>query len=323
MGQKINPTSFRLGVNQEWNSVWASSGAIDNLSYSNPLTQDILIRKLIHGMIPLKEAYISNIHIKRNIKAIKPSEERYNPYQHSTLEVTIDLYIFQKVILDYLEELLLDNKNDLIELTKIKECITSSTFELPLSDEKMIQNLGKQWTRQLENKIKRYLKIRIERDVPQKNIVILIRNQIQLGSNYSDRESHFLQMGFLDVNSQMIAFWMKQEIEKGKGIRELLKKIEKAFYDSRNRVSLDTKKYRFVSDGVKISCSGRFLLMDNEKRRNKMARRMTFQKGVIALTTVTNLVNYSSDVAYTLDGTTGIKAWISYSNSIKKIRIGF
>ena len=38
---------------------------------------------------------------------------------------------------------------------------------------------------------------------------------------------------------------------------------------------------------------------------------------------VTNLVNYSSDVAYTLDGTTGIKAWISYSNSIKKIRIGF
>jgi len=54
-----------------------------------------------------------------------------------------------------------------------------------------------------------------------------------------------------------------------------------------------------------------------------MARRMTFQKGVIALTTVTNLVNYSSDVAYTLDGTTGIKAWISYSNSIKKIRIGF
>jgi len=199
----------------------------------------------------------------------------------------------------------------------------ATTFELPLSDEKMIQNLGKQWTKQLEGKIKRYLKIRIERDVPQKNIVILIRNQIQLGSNYSERESHFLQMAFLDVNSQMLAFWMKQEIEKGKGIRELLKKIEKAFYDSRNRISLDTKKYKFVADGIKISCSGRFLLMDNEKRRNKMARRMTFQKGVIALTTVTNLVNYSSDVAYTLDGTTGIKAWISYSNSIKKIRIGF
>merc|ERR1712070_431268 len=43
MGQKINPNSFRIGINRMWYSLWYSKG----INYRDKLYNDIKIRDLI------------------------------------------------------------------------------------------------------------------------------------------------------------------------------------------------------------------------------------------------------------------------------------
>ena len=59
MGQKINPTGFRLGINQTWDSRWyANTG-----EYGVLLHEDLAIRKYL--MDELKQAAVSKIVIER------------------------------------------------------------------------------------------------------------------------------------------------------------------------------------------------------------------------------------------------------------------
>lgn len=59
MGQKINPTGFRLGINQTWDSRWyANTG-----EYGVLLHEDLAIRKYL--MEELKLAAVSKIVIER------------------------------------------------------------------------------------------------------------------------------------------------------------------------------------------------------------------------------------------------------------------
>jgi small subunit ribosomal protein S3 len=59
MGQKINPTGFRLGINQTWDSRWyANTG-----EYGVLLHEDLAIRKYL--MEELKQAAVSKIVIER------------------------------------------------------------------------------------------------------------------------------------------------------------------------------------------------------------------------------------------------------------------
>ncbi|BDA84796.1 30S ribosomal protein S3 [Aureimonas sp. SA4125] len=59
MGQKINPTGFRLGINQTWDSRWyANTG-----EYGILLHEDLAIRKFL--MEELKQAAVSKIVIER------------------------------------------------------------------------------------------------------------------------------------------------------------------------------------------------------------------------------------------------------------------
>ncbi|KQT48645.1 30S ribosomal protein S3 [Aureimonas sp. Leaf454] len=59
MGQKINPTGFRLGINQTWDSRWyANTG-----EYGKLLHEDLAIRKYL--MDELKQAAISKVVIER------------------------------------------------------------------------------------------------------------------------------------------------------------------------------------------------------------------------------------------------------------------
>lgn len=63
MGQKVNPTAFRLGVIKGWDSAW-----FDTKSYADKLVEDNKIRKYIYARIP--KGGISKIVIERTLKRI-------------------------------------------------------------------------------------------------------------------------------------------------------------------------------------------------------------------------------------------------------------
>lgn len=59
MGQKINPTGFRIGVISNWSSRWFATKA----KYSEMLAEDLKVRKLL--MNKLKPAGIGSVEIER------------------------------------------------------------------------------------------------------------------------------------------------------------------------------------------------------------------------------------------------------------------
>jgi len=61
MGQKVNPISYRLGVNKTWDSKWYASK-----DYATYLNKDLKIREFLEKK--LKEAAVASIIIERNKK---------------------------------------------------------------------------------------------------------------------------------------------------------------------------------------------------------------------------------------------------------------
>ncbi len=61
MGQKTNPTGFRLGITKNWESNW-----YDDKSYGGKLQEDLMVRNYIRNR--LKKAGISKIIIERTPK---------------------------------------------------------------------------------------------------------------------------------------------------------------------------------------------------------------------------------------------------------------
>ena len=61
MGQKVNPVSYRLGVNKTWDSKWYASK-----DYATYLNKDLKIREFLEKV--LKEAAVASIIIERNKK---------------------------------------------------------------------------------------------------------------------------------------------------------------------------------------------------------------------------------------------------------------
>lgn len=64
MGQKVRPFSFRLGVTQNWKSIWFAG----NKNYARLLKQDIFIRSYLENR--LKNFGVSSIKIERLAKKI-------------------------------------------------------------------------------------------------------------------------------------------------------------------------------------------------------------------------------------------------------------
>jgi len=65
MGQKINPTLLRLGINKETESVWFANGK----TYVDFLQEDIVIRSYIHKR--LNDKMISRVKISRKTSSIQ------------------------------------------------------------------------------------------------------------------------------------------------------------------------------------------------------------------------------------------------------------
>lgn len=63
MGQKVNPISFRIGINKTWDSRWFAAK-----HYGNQLIQDVKIRSHINS---LKNGEVSKVVIERSAKKVK------------------------------------------------------------------------------------------------------------------------------------------------------------------------------------------------------------------------------------------------------------
>jgi len=64
LGQKTNPVGFRLSVNKGWNSIWFA----EKNNFSEPLKEDVNIRKYISYRLP--NAGISKVEINRTSKKV-------------------------------------------------------------------------------------------------------------------------------------------------------------------------------------------------------------------------------------------------------------
>lgn len=64
MGQKVNPTGFRLGVNQNWRSQWFAS----KQDYADKLLNDIKVRNFVREK--LTSAGVAELYIKRFVKKV-------------------------------------------------------------------------------------------------------------------------------------------------------------------------------------------------------------------------------------------------------------
>ena len=62
MGQKINPTGFRLSVSRNWSSRWYAS----NRDFAGMLAEDIKVREYLK--LKLKSAAVSRVLIERPAK---------------------------------------------------------------------------------------------------------------------------------------------------------------------------------------------------------------------------------------------------------------
>ena len=65
MGQKVNPTGFRVGIIKDWNSKWYA----DSKNFADYLVEDQKIRKFLKKKLYL--AGISKIEIERTAKTVK------------------------------------------------------------------------------------------------------------------------------------------------------------------------------------------------------------------------------------------------------------
>nr|AGH24405.1 ribosomal protein S3 [Reclinomonas americana ATCC 50284] len=274
MGQKVNPISLRIGVNQLWDSRWSH-----DKKYTKYLEQDLSIRSFIEDLCNYQEILIGKLSIWRscsmdsltiNIKEVK--------------NVKPNLFIYFQMYVPY--KTYSNNKEQ-----------------------------KQEWLMNLENTIYSYLEDRFRNSF---TLSLLIDPIFEEGSmdykrtkQKNEIDSVFnndLVKWLLNKDCLMISQWIANEFQKRKGLKEVCKTIEKCF-DSIKTEGIDLK-YRL--DGIKITCSGRFKMTDNEKRRNKMARIKTFKKGQIPLQTLSKYINYHMATAYTPDGTSGIKIWISY-----------
>ena len=63
MSQKVNPVSYRMGINKTWDSSWYSKYKPRGIILSK-LHKDLLLRKYISGVLERFGILVSNIYIK-------------------------------------------------------------------------------------------------------------------------------------------------------------------------------------------------------------------------------------------------------------------
>lgn len=286
MGQKVNPISLRIGVNQIWDSRWSH-----DQKYTRYLEQDLSIRSFIEDLCHFQEIFVGKISIWRSC---------------SINSLKVDL-------------------KELKEINVVKpNLLIYSQIYVPYKKHSTNKEQKQEWLTNLENTIHNYFEDRFRNSFTLSLIIDPIfeentgdSKRLKQRSETDFTFNNDLIKWLLNKDCLMISQWIANEFQKKKGLKEVCRTVEKCF-DYIKTESIDLK-YRL--DGIKITCSGRFKMTDNEKRRNKMARVKTFKKGQIPLQTLSKHINYHMATAYTPDGTSGIKVWISYE-PIKVLNAG-
>jgi len=274
MGQKINPTSLRIGINQTWDSRWSH-----DKNYTRYFEQELLIRSFIEDLCTYQDLFIGKLYIWRacslsNLSTDFAIKQHANPYLH----IYFQLYV---------------------------------PYKVHVSKTNWTQK--QEWINNIQNTIQNHLEDSLDNTY---NISV-IADPIFEETNNDTRQSKSRSEGslnndlikwLLNKDCLMISQWIAKEFQRRKGLKELCKNIEKSI----DYIQENSKNVKFNINGIKITCSGMFKLTDNEKRRTKMERVKTFKKGQIPLQTLSKHINYHAATAYTQDGTSGIKVWISY-----------
>lgn len=276
MGQKINPVSLRVGINQLWDSRWAHS-----LKYPQYFKQDLLVRGFIEDLctyqdlIPGKCAVWRISRLEGLSNAFK-SKDIIKPY----------LLIYCQVFVPYKVHSSLNNWAQKQEWkTNIEKTIhhhIDDSFNYAYNIGLLVDAIYEENTPNIKRG-----KIKTDNELGLNNDVV---------------------KWLLNKDCAFIAQWIANSFQRRKGMKEICKTIDKCI----DYIQEEQKDTKYKLNGIKITCSGRFKLTDNEKRRNKMARIKTFKKGQVPLQTLKRHINYHTATAYTPDGTSGIKVWISY-----------
>lgn len=274
MGQKINPTSLRIGINQTWDSRWSH-----DKNYSHYFEEEVVIRSFIEDLCTYQELFVGKVYIWRassleGISTIFGKSQQVKPY----------IYLYFQCYVPY-----------------------------RIHANKTNWNQKQEWVSNLENTVQSHLE-----DYLNNSYSISVLADAIFEETSSDFKqgrvkgegslNNDLIKWLLNKNSLMISQWIAKEFQKRRGLKELCKNIEKCL----DYIQENKRNSKYVINGIKITCSGMFKLTDNEKRRTKMARVKTFKKGQIPLQTLSKHIDYHAATAYTPDGTSGIKVWISY-----------
>lgn len=276
MGQKINPVSLRVGLNQLWDSRWTHS-----LKYTQYFKQDLLVRNFIEDLCNYQDLMLGKCAVWRvssleGLSYLFGKKEQVKPY----------LLVYSQVYVPY----------------KVHSTQTNWAQK-------------QEWKKTFEDTISKHLDDYFNNAY---NIGLLVDAIFEEGGHSVKRTKGKAdgELGFnsdvvkwlLNKDCAFIAQWIANSFQRRKGMKEICKTIDKCM----DYIQEEQKDTKFKLSGIKITCSGRFKLTDNEKRRNKMARIKTFKKGQVPLQTLKRHINYHTATAYTADGTSGIKVWISY-----------
>nr|YP_007890715.1 ribosomal protein S3 [Jakoba libera]AGH24209.1 ribosomal protein S3 [Jakoba libera] len=217
------------------------------------------------------------------------------------------------------------NSTENIQMNPNQDNIEKSSEDLKeksvnSSTSTLVQQSHDAWIAKVTTSIQSCIKKQVEPSLDLSKIQIHLRTVLQQGTTYQEKDTHFLQFCFSDFNANLLCSWLCQEVQRRKGVRDLVNQIESSFWTVQKNCKSQPDLCPMIPTGIRITCSGRFLMTDNEKRRNKMARQVTFQKGTISLTSIDKQIAYSNQTAFTVDGASGIKVWISYGQNTKYLK---
>lgn len=92
MGQKVNPISFRIGVNRTWNSQWHSAS-----DYTGLLHEDLMIQKYLESVYERSGVFVGKCTIQRRAQQIhislmisEPVKKRQQPVDLTKIKETLE-----------------------------------------------------------------------------------------------------------------------------------------------------------------------------------------------------------------------------------------
>lgn len=285
MGQRVNSTSLRLGINTFWISQWYSTK-----HYSSLFFEDLLIKFYFKSIFEKRGFYFKSCLIKRTQNQTLIFLEIYgNPYFKFILPKKYRLKKrFKHKILTKNVKKFLKNLTPILELPYGLLKFQVYTH-LSINNLFMINRIHRTYLTLLRGLCYEYKRFKFT--IPILNAVaIVVKN-----TNGAD----FLAKMF----AKELSF-----LEAKKKNRETMKLV----YFLSKLVRLTETQSSSIW-GMRAQVQGRF-------RGMKRPKRMRYTQGVIPFNTLRAKINYATAQSITINGSFGIKIWICYKDNFLKVK---